>query len=93
MLVKPPPALARPGFVWKLNRALHGERRSPRHFQVFLADSLQRIGWTRSLCEPSLEFREDFGYIVEHADDMALIAPKAKIASTNHEIEQVLRIR
>ena len=81
VLPMPPESLRRPGFLWRLHRALYGLREAPRLFQQHFAQVLRDCGFVRSLADPQFYWHETAEQVVDcvlsvHADDILIGAPK-----------------
>ncbi len=83
--VDPPPNWKRikPGYIWKLRRALYGLRHSPKWWQDHLRDILTRIlKWKCSKSDPNLYFFHNvkgdlIAVMSVHTDDLLIAAMKS----------------
>ena len=70
--------LHKPGFCWRLRRALYGLRQAPRLFQEWLSGQFEELGLVRCKSEPSLYVAQDSSLIVScHVDDPVIMGSKA----------------
>ena len=70
--------LHKPGFCWRLRRALYGLRQAPRLFQECLSGQFKELGLVRCKSETSLYVAQDFSLIVScHVDDPVIMGSKA----------------
>eukprot|EP00972_Heterocapsa_arctica_P097957 14453480-Heterocapsa_arctica.AAC.1 len=93
ILVEPPPSLRRPGWLWRLRKALYGLRVSPRLFQEFAVDVLKNKKWTRLRPDPQMFVHEQGALLTMHADDILLAESAVLMAQREKELNEDMNIK
>lgn len=84
----------KPGYVWKLKKALYGLRQSPKLFQLHLASCLARRGFRRCLSDPQMCYHVDHeASLSVRAGDLLLACPCDQLAAWQKRISAELTIR
>lgn len=92
--VRPPASECRPGFLWRLKRAMYGLRESPRLWQQHLAMVLTRNGFERLHADAQLYRHKRSGALAMiFADDILIAAPEEWLECVKKDFEKELTIK
>ena len=92
--VRPPASECRPGFLWRLKRAMYGLRESPRLWQQHLAMVLTRNGFERPHADAQLYRHKLSGALAMiFADGILIAAPEEWLERVKKDFEKALTIK
>ena len=94
VIVRPPKNLQRPGWLWRLLKALYGLRIAPRLFSEFFGKVLKKYGLVRCVADPQLFYDKKTRLLLSvHADDIMVTGPTDAIANLKKNLEKELKIK
>lgn len=82
-------------FLWRMQRWLHGLRKSPKKFNEHFAAKVKLVPWHRTSAEPQLYWSSKYkGALTSvHTDDLFLTAAEEHIAQIKKELGEQLTLK
>lgn len=83
--------------VYRLKKTLYELKQSPREWWLLLQDSLRQLGWTPTLTDNCIFFREienDLEYLAVYVDDIINSSPsKASVETTKQQLASLFKCK